>query len=62
MDTNLHQEIKIFPQTYLPGLPETRPKAKKSARQMSFIVSFNGLVVASNEGLVIKNENSPLFI
>ena len=60
--------IKLVGHTYLPGLPETRPKVKKSARQMTFIVSSNVLVEilvtipkASNEGLVIRNENSHPF-
>ena len=57
---------------YLPGWPEARPKAKRSTRQMNFIVSFlsrcsedlvdfsKALNVAVR--LLIWNENSPLFI
>ena len=54
-------QVQIFAQTYLPGFPETRPKAKKSARQVSFIVPFDGVSVASSEGLVIRYVNPPVL-
>ena len=57
-------QVQIFAQTYLPGFPETRPKAKKSVRQVSFIVLSmdSPYAVASSEGLVIRYADTPLFM